>query len=127
MASFKPADLPAVLTYPANAETVRDAAAALEEGLVSDGFSHLVRGYVEQQRAAAAETGTLHLNAACPLIQRLVSQKMAPARSKPSWPSWPTSPACSVAGCSTRLRQRRTLAPGNDPFRNWCSREQWLG
>jgi molecular chaperone HtpG len=80
VASFKPADVPAVMTYSANAETVREAASALEQGLFPDGFSGLMRGYVEQQRAASAETGTLYLNAACPLIRRLASPEVRPAR-----------------------------------------------
>jgi molecular chaperone HtpG len=80
VAAFKPAGLPAVMTYPANAETVRDAARALDEGLFPAGFSGLVRGYVEQQRALSGETGTLYLNAACPLIRRLAAPDVPPAR-----------------------------------------------
>jgi molecular chaperone HtpG len=80
VASFKPTGLPAVLTYPPQAETVRDAEMALEEGLFPDGFSSLMRGYVEQRQAAGEAAGTLHLNAACPLIQRLASPEVSPAK-----------------------------------------------
>lgn len=79
-ASFRPADLPAVMTYPADAETLRDAAAGLEEGAFPDGFSDLVRGYVDRQRGRTGDAGTLHLNAACPLIRRLASEGIGPAR-----------------------------------------------
>jgi hypothetical protein len=80
VASFNPVELPAVLTYHANAERVRDAAAGLDEGLYPDGFAHLMRGYVEQQRAASSEAGTLHLNAACPLLHFLASTELPPGR-----------------------------------------------
>jgi hypothetical protein len=80
VASFKPTGLPAVMTYPPDAETVRDATTALEEGLFPDGFSGLMRGYVEQRQAVGEATGTLHLNAACPLMRRLVSPEVASAK-----------------------------------------------
>jgi molecular chaperone HtpG len=80
MATFKPVDLPAVMTYPADAETVRGAAAALDEGLFPDGFSGFVRDFVEQRRAARSDTGTLHLNAACPLVQRLTQSNVSTSR-----------------------------------------------
>ncbi len=80
VASFKPTDLPAVMTYPADAEALRGAAAALDDGLFPDGFSGLMRGYVEQRRAAGGDEGTLHLNAACSLVRRLASPEVSPAR-----------------------------------------------
>jgi molecular chaperone HtpG len=80
VASFKPVDLPAVMTYPANAETIRDASTAIDEGLLPDGFSGLVQGYVVQQQAASNDVGTLHLNATCPLIRRLASSEIGPAK-----------------------------------------------
>jgi molecular chaperone HtpG len=79
-ASFRPTDLPAVMTYPAGAETVRDAKSALEQGLIPDGFSHLMEAYVDAHPAATGGGGTLHLNAACPLIQRLASADLPAAR-----------------------------------------------
>ncbi len=81
VASFRPADLPAVMTYPAGAETVRDASSALEQGLFPDGFSSLVQDYVNRQRASSTgDEGTLYLNAACPLIQRLASTDLPAER-----------------------------------------------
>ncbi len=78
--SFRPTGLPAVLTYPADAEAFQDAASALEEGEIPDGFSGLLRGYVEQRPELPGRAGMLHLNAACPLIRRLASPEVAPAR-----------------------------------------------
>jgi hypothetical protein len=39
-----------------------------------------LRGYVEQRREIPGQAGMLHLNAACPLIRRLASPEVAPAR-----------------------------------------------
>jgi hypothetical protein len=80
VATFKPTDMPAVMTYPPDAETVRDAETALEQGLIPDGFSGLLRGYVERRRDVANDAGTLHLNASCPLIHRLATPEIAPAK-----------------------------------------------
>ncbi len=80
VASFRPEDLPAVMTYPANAETVRDAAIGLEEGLFPEGFSGLVRDYIAQQKADSGVEGILHVNASCPLIRRLASPEFPSAR-----------------------------------------------
>ena len=79
-ASFRPTSLPAVMTYPADAEMVRDAARALEHGAIPDGFSGLLHGYVERRQGDPGQAGMLHLNAACPLIRRLASSEVAPAR-----------------------------------------------
>ena len=78
--SFQPAQLPAVMTYPAEAETLRDATSALDQGLFPDGFSTLVRGYVESRRSQSGDGGTLYLNAACPLIRRLASPELPESR-----------------------------------------------
>jgi molecular chaperone HtpG len=80
IASFRPPDLPAVMTYPAGAESVRDAKSALDQGLLPDGFSSLVQDYVHRQRASFRDEGTLHLNAACPLIQRLATTGLPAGR-----------------------------------------------
>jgi hypothetical protein len=80
LASFKPFDLPAVMTYPADAETVRHAASALDQGLFPPGFSGLVKGFVERRQAEGGDVGTLHLNANCPLIRHLASPEFAAPR-----------------------------------------------
>jgi molecular chaperone HtpG len=79
-ATFRPADLPAVMTYPAGAESVRDAKSALDQGLLPAGFSSLMEDYLRHRKAAVRDEGTLHLNAACPLMQRLASAELPPAR-----------------------------------------------
>ncbi|HVT79888.1 MAG TPA: ATP-binding protein [Phycisphaerae bacterium] len=79
-ASFKPADFPAVMTYPAGAEFVRDATSALNQGLIPDGFSSFLHEYVSQKQASTPAHGTLHLNISCPLIQRLAAAEVPVAR-----------------------------------------------
>jgi molecular chaperone HtpG len=76
ISSFRPPQLPAVMTYPAEAETIREAASALDEGLVPDGFSALLRGYVASHEWAAGTAGTLHLNASNPLIRGLLDPRI---------------------------------------------------
>jgi hypothetical protein len=68
------------MTYPADAETIRDAASSLEEGVIPDGFSGLLHSYVAQKREVPGQAGTLHLNASCPLIRRLASPDVPSAR-----------------------------------------------
>jgi molecular chaperone HtpG len=81
VSSFKPVDLPALMTYPPGAESLREVRTSLAEGLFPEGFSGLMRGYVEQRRGEAYDDrGTLHLNASCPLIRRLASDGVAPAK-----------------------------------------------
>ncbi|MDB5391736.1 MAG: hypothetical protein JWM11_7382 [Planctomycetaceae bacterium] len=80
VASFKPTDLPAVMMYPADAETIRGVAAALDEGLIPDGFSGFVRDFVDQKQAERSDVGTIHLNSSCPLIRRLSSPEIPTAR-----------------------------------------------
>ncbi len=79
-ASFRPVDVPAVMTYPAGAEAARQATAALESGAIPDGFSDLLRDYVAKHRDEPGQSGTLYLNAACPLIRRLDSTDVPAAR-----------------------------------------------
>ncbi len=81
VSSFKPADFPAVMTYPSGAETLRDVTSSLAEGLFPEGFSGLMQTYVTERRGEEDDwRGTLHLNATCPLIRRLASDEVAPAK-----------------------------------------------
>ena len=57
---------------------------ALEEGEIPDGFSGLLRGYVEQRRESPGRDGMLHLNAACPLIPPPRLPGGSPPRGKPA-------------------------------------------
>ena len=82
VSTFRPHQLPAVMTYPAESETLRNATSALDQGLLPEGFSALVRGYVESRRVQSGDSdgGTLHLNAACPLMLRLASAEIPASR-----------------------------------------------
>ena len=80
VSSFKPTELPAVLTYPKNAEFIRDASAALQDNLLPDGFAGLVENFLDRQNADAEQSGTLTLNASCPLIRGLLDENIPPAR-----------------------------------------------
>ena len=122
--SFRPTGLPAVMTYPADAEALQDAARALKEGRIPDGFSGLLHSYVEGRRDASAQAGMLHLNAACPLIRRLASPEVTPGGSRRPWPLSPTLPACSAAGCWTPPRPRLISTRGSDLSTTWCDLEQ---
>jgi hypothetical protein len=79
-ASFRPSNLPAVMTYPAGAEMAKSAKADLEQGLFPTGFSSLMEDYLRQRQTSHRDSGTLHLNSACPLIRRLASTEVPPAR-----------------------------------------------
>jgi molecular chaperone HtpG len=75
VATFKPADVPAMMLYPQGAETIREAGTALEAGELPGGLAGLVSAYVEQRSAGGQDLrGTLYLNASCPLVRRLAEQ-----------------------------------------------------
>jgi molecular chaperone HtpG len=79
-ATFRPIHLPAVMTYPADAEMIRSAKSALDQGLIPEGFSSLMQNFIQKRQASSGDEGTLHLNTACPLIQRLASGSLAVER-----------------------------------------------
>lgn len=68
---FSPAYLPAVMIYPKNAEVVRDAREALDNDTIAPPFSDLIADFLRSQEATEVAAGTLHLNAASPLIEKL--------------------------------------------------------
>jgi molecular chaperone HtpG len=75
VASFKPADVPAIVLYPQGAELAREAEASLESGDLPGPLAGLISSYVEQKFRANDELrGTLYLNASCPLVRRLAEQ-----------------------------------------------------
>ena len=78
--SFGPIDLPAVMTYPSGAESARDAKSALEQGLLPEGFSTLMQDFLDTHVDQSKFEGTLYINVACPLIQRLTSAELPIAR-----------------------------------------------
>ncbi len=78
VASFKPAEMPAVMLYPEGAEIAREAGAALEAGELPGPLSGLIGEYVEQRFGGGKDLqGTLFLNASCPLVRRLAESPPA--------------------------------------------------
>jgi molecular chaperone HtpG len=71
VATFKPAEVPALMTYPEGAEIGRQARRALEDEDLPDGIAGLVGDYVERRFGDDDLAGTLVLNAACPLVRQL--------------------------------------------------------
>lgn len=70
--TFEPADVPALLIYPPNAELYRNSRKALDSGTVPRPFAGLVGDYVNKMNLSEDDLGgTLHLNASNTLIQAL--------------------------------------------------------
>jgi molecular chaperone HtpG len=75
VASFKPAEAPALMLYPQGADLAREAEASLQAGDLPGPLAGLVRPYVEGKFADGDELrGTLYLNASCPLVRRLAER-----------------------------------------------------
>ena len=71
MASFKPAEAPALMLYPQGAELAREAEASRQAGDLPGPLAGLVNEYVEQKFGDGDELrGTLYLNATSPLVRR---------------------------------------------------------
>jgi molecular chaperone HtpG len=78
-ATFKPADMPALLLYPQGAELAREAEASLEAGDLPGPLAGLVQEFVHQKFSGQDDLrGTLYLNAASPLVRRLAEQPPVP-------------------------------------------------
>jgi molecular chaperone HtpG len=77
---FAPAHLPAVMIYPRNAEVIRDAREALDRDSIASPFSDLIADFLHSQEAQEVASGTLHLNAASPLIEKLARMPTSPQR-----------------------------------------------
>jgi molecular chaperone HtpG len=78
MASFQPSAMPAIMLFPRDAEFLREARDALARDELPDALATLMGDYLNRQPQAADELdGTLHLNAASPLIQRLATRHAA--------------------------------------------------
>jgi molecular chaperone HtpG len=83
VASFRPAEIPALMLYPQGAELARQAEQSLEAGDLPGPLAGLIRQYVESRTSAGEEmNGTLYLNAACPLLRRLA--ELEPAKLVPA-------------------------------------------
>ncbi len=71
---FKPVDIPAILVFAPGSDQAAGARAALEGGMLSGPLARLVEEYLRVRgQPANAAGGTLHLNAANPLMQRLLT------------------------------------------------------
>ncbi|MEP7356901.1 MAG: ATP-binding protein [Anaerolineales bacterium] len=80
VASYKPEAIPALMLYSKEAEFRRDSRQALERGELPGPFAGLVSQYLDRTSSVDEDpNGTLYLNAACPLIQRLAQQPLAAA------------------------------------------------
>jgi molecular chaperone HtpG len=78
VASFKPADVPAVVLYPQGAELAQEAGASAEAGDLPGPIAGLVHEYIDQKFAGGEDLkGTLYLNASCPLVRRLAEDPPA--------------------------------------------------
>jgi molecular chaperone HtpG len=72
VASFRPAEAPALMLYPQGAELAREAEASLQAGDLPAPLAGLVSEFVEQKFSQGEDLrGTLYLNAACPLVRKL--------------------------------------------------------
>jgi molecular chaperone HtpG len=77
---FSPSALPAIMIYPKNAEVVRDAREALDNDLIAPPFDELLTEFLRSQEAEDVASGTLHLNAASPVIEKLARMPASAAR-----------------------------------------------
>lgn len=78
VASFRPAEVPALMLYPQGAELAREAEASLQAGDLPGPLAGLVNDYIESRFGDREElTGTLYLNAANPFIRRLAEHPPA--------------------------------------------------
>jgi len=78
VASFRPAEAPALMLYPQGADLAREAEASLQAGDLPGPLAGLVHEYIESRFSDRDElAGTLYLNAANPLVRRLAEQPPA--------------------------------------------------
>jgi molecular chaperone HtpG len=80
VASFRPAEAPALVLYPQGAELAREAEASLQAGDLPGPLAGLVHDYIEGRFGDRDElAGTLYLNAANPFVRRLAEEKPSEA------------------------------------------------
>ena len=79
VATFRPADVPALVLYPQGAELAQEAEASREAGDLPEPLADLVQEYVDSTFIDNNDLrGTLYLNASCPLIRLLAEKPPAP-------------------------------------------------
>jgi molecular chaperone HtpG len=78
VASFKPAEAPALVLYPQGAELAREAEQSRQAGDLPDPLAGLVQEYIDQKFSGGTDLrGTLYLNASCPLVRQLAEKPPA--------------------------------------------------
>jgi HSP90 family molecular chaperone len=79
--AFKPEELPAIMSYPKEAEFVQDANEALDAGEIPDAFAGMVSAYLSQMTLdKEALAGVLYLNANNAFVQALAKVENAEQR-----------------------------------------------
>ncbi len=79
--TFKPDDVPAIISYPKDAEFIRETRDALDKGDLPGPFAGLVGDYMNRMDVDEdALAGTVHLNAASALVQQLSKMKAGKER-----------------------------------------------
>ncbi|HEX9998581.1 MAG TPA: ATP-binding protein [Abditibacterium sp.] len=79
--AFEPAEVPALIFYPEDAEFAIEGRKALDEGEIADPLAALLGDYLENRAPAAdAVAGTLVLNASNELMQNLAKESESAAR-----------------------------------------------
>ncbi|MBN1563247.1 MAG: ATP-binding protein [Anaerolineae bacterium] len=73
---FKPSDMPAIMTYPKDAEFIRESRSALDRDEIPSPFAGLVSDYVNNLASQRGDlNGTLYVNASCDLVQQLATSR----------------------------------------------------
>jgi hypothetical protein len=73
-ASFKPPEVPAIITYPKDAEFIAETRSALDADEIPGPFADLVNDYLGKLSTSADDLqGTLYLNVSSELVQKLAA------------------------------------------------------
>ncbi|MCA9912055.1 MAG: hypothetical protein KC496_01845, partial [Anaerolineae bacterium] len=79
--SFKPDDVPGIISYPKDAEFIKETRDALDRGEIPGPFASMVGDYMQRMNVDdAAMAGTLNLNANSALVQQLAEAEVSPSR-----------------------------------------------
>lgn len=80
-AAFRPAEAPALMLYPEDADFIIEARGAIEANEIPGPLAGLVGEYVESRVESEGDLrGTLYVNASSPLMRRLAQTPPSPAR-----------------------------------------------
>ena len=72
--TFKPPEVPAIITYPKDAEFIVETRSALDADEIPGPFADLVSDYLGKLSAGSDDLqGTLYLNVSCELVQKLAA------------------------------------------------------